>query len=112
MLNWCRMAYPHHTQIVLLNSDASVRSIKGEDRPIVPFADRAYVLASLAAVDAVIGFSESTPRLALAWLGPAVYVKGGDYAPDAPQAWSPTVRSPRFPGPSTTELLARLRSNP
>ena len=65
--------------IVGVNSDASVRRLKGENRPINSEQDRAYLLASLAAVDYVIIFSEDTPHELLSQIRPDVLVKGGDY---------------------------------
>ena len=62
-----------------LNSDASVRAIKGEKRPIVGEEDRAYILAALAAVDYVCLFDEPTPGELIRLLVPDVLVKGGDY---------------------------------
>ncbi|MCW2730069.1 MAG: hypothetical protein JWR13_885 [Mycobacterium sp.] len=73
--------------IVLINSDESVRALKGSDRPLVPAADRARVLAALACVDAVGVFDEATPECLLQDVRPDVWVKGGDYAAvDLPEA--------------------------
>ncbi len=69
--------------IVGVNSDASVRRLKGPDRPIRSAADRAYVLAALEAVDAVVIFEQDTPRELILALRPDVLVKGGDYTRDA-----------------------------
>ncbi|MBA3422437.1 MAG: D-glycero-beta-D-manno-heptose 1-phosphate adenylyltransferase, partial [Thermoleophilaceae bacterium] len=66
--------------IVLLNSDASMRRLKGADRPLVEQADRVAVLAALDPVDAVVVFDEDTPAAALERLRPDVFAKGGDYA--------------------------------
>ncbi|MDX9910471.1 MAG: D-glycero-beta-D-manno-heptose 1-phosphate adenylyltransferase [Phycisphaerales bacterium] len=68
--------------IVGLNSDASVRRLKGPDRPINTQDDRARVLSALTAVDAVVMFDEDTPEALLRAIGPDVLVKGGDYTPD------------------------------
>ena len=65
--------------IVGVNADVSVRRLKGEHRPVNSEADRAYLLASLAAVDYVVIFSEDTPYELLAQVRPDVLVKGGDY---------------------------------
>jgi rfaE bifunctional protein nucleotidyltransferase chain/domain len=101
--------------VVGVNSDASVRRLKGEARPVVPEEERAEVLAALACVDYVTIFDESTPERLLAYLRPDVHVKGGDYAEeDLPEA--PLVRSwggqvvilPLTPGRSTTELVRKL----
>lgn len=65
--------------VVCLNSDDSVRRLKGPGRPVVPAAERAAVLRSLAAVDAVAVFDEDTPVELLRRLRPTLFVKGGDY---------------------------------
>ena len=65
--------------VVLLNSDESVRRLKGPARPLVPAADRAAVLLALTSVDAVVVFDEDTPCVALERLRPHLFVKGGDY---------------------------------
>jgi rfaE bifunctional protein nucleotidyltransferase chain/domain len=70
--------------IVCLNSDRSVRALKGPARPVVPENDRARLLAALDCVDAVVIFDESTPHQVLDRLRPDVWVKGGDYHLDGP----------------------------
>jgi rfaE bifunctional protein nucleotidyltransferase chain/domain len=103
--------------IVGVNSDASARRLgKGSDRPVVPEADRARVLAALAAVDCVVLFDEDTPLNLIRRLKPDVLVKGADYAPDAivgakeVEGWGGrVVRVPLVKDKSTTALLARLR---
>jgi D-beta-D-heptose 7-phosphate kinase/D-beta-D-heptose 1-phosphate adenosyltransferase len=67
--------------IVGLNSDASVRRLKGPTRPVIKQSDRATMLAALAAVDHVVIFDEPTPHGLLEALRPDVLVKGGTYAP-------------------------------
>ncbi len=67
--------------VVGVNSDASVRRIKGGGRPLVPAPQRAEVIAALAAVDHVVVFDEDTPEEALRCLQPEVHCKGADYAP-------------------------------
>ena len=67
--------------VVCLNSDASVRALKGAGRPLVSAGDRARVLAALECVDAVVVFDETTPEELLERLRPDVWVKGGDYDP-------------------------------
>ena len=66
--------------VVGINSDDSVRRLKGPRRPIVPESERAELVAALACVDAVEIFPEDTPATALQRLRPDVWVKGGDYA--------------------------------
>lgn len=68
--------------IVAVNSDESVRRLKGPERPITPLADRMAVLAGLAAVDWVVDFDDDTPADLIADVGPDVLVKGGDYRPE------------------------------
>jgi D-beta-D-heptose 7-phosphate kinase/D-beta-D-heptose 1-phosphate adenosyltransferase len=68
--------------IVALNSDSSVRRLKGEQRPLVPESERAQVLAALECVDFVVVFEEDTPERVYAALRPDVLVKGGDWKPD------------------------------
>ena len=69
--------------IVAVNSDRSVRAIKGPSRPVNPEAERAEVVAALACVDAVVVFDEDTPREVIQRLQPDVLVKGADWALDA-----------------------------
>jgi rfaE bifunctional protein nucleotidyltransferase chain/domain/rfaE bifunctional protein kinase chain/domain len=101
--------------VVLLNSDASVRRLKGPDRPIQPAADRRRVLAALGCVDDVIVFEEDTPIAALRQLRPDVFVKGGDYSVDSlPEAavvaaWGgQAVVVPYLDGRSTTRLFQEV----
>ncbi len=104
--------------VVGVNSDASVRRLgKGPDRPVRTEAERAYVLAGLAAVDAVVVFDEDTPLELVRALQPDVIVKGGDYAPDTvvgadvvQARGGRVVIIPLTPGQSTTAIIARLRS--
>ncbi|WP_243638166.1 D-glycero-beta-D-manno-heptose 1-phosphate adenylyltransferase [Rubrobacter taiwanensis] len=98
--------------IVLLNSDASVRRIKGADRPLVGEEDRAAVLRALGCVDAVLVFDEDTPERALRRIRPHVFAKGGDYRPEElPEArvleeWGGRVEIlPYVEGRSTTRLI-------
>lgn len=101
--------------VVGLNSDASVRRLKGPGRPIVPEADRACLLAALACVDAVIVFDDDTPRALIAALLPDVLVKGGDYEvsevvgrEEVEAAGGRVVLVPTLPGRSTTGLIERI----
>ncbi|GAA1688499.1 bifunctional protein HldE [Mycolicibacterium murale] len=104
--------------VVLLNSDASVRALKGESRPLSPAPDRARVLAALACVDAVCIFDDSSPEQVLARLRPDIWVKGGDYTlADLPEAdvvrrgGGEVVLLPTVPGYSTSNLIAAARSD-
>jgi len=103
--------------VVGLNSDASVRRLKGPPRPVVPEKDRATMLAALESVDEVILFGEDTPVRLLRDLKPAVYVKGGDYRiEDLPEAKvaadiETEIRIIPFePGYSTSALIERIKS--
>jgi rfaE bifunctional protein nucleotidyltransferase chain/domain/rfaE bifunctional protein kinase chain/domain len=100
--------------VVLLNSDDSVRRLKGPDRPLVAEADRAQVLGALACVDAVVVFGEDTPETALERLRPHVFAKGGDYELDTlPEAATmarlggEAVVLPYVPGRSTSALIEK-----
>ena len=103
--------------IVGVNSDASVRRLgKGPERPIRPERDRAYVLAALAAVDAVVIFDEDTPLELVRALEPDVLVKGGDYreetivgAKEVRARGGNVVVIPLRDGQSTTSIVERLR---
>jgi len=101
--------------IVAVNSDRSVRSFKGDLRPIVPEDERAELIASLACVDYVTIFDTRTPVPLIEAVHPAVYVKGGDYAiDDLPE--TPVVRGyggrvqilSLVAGQSSTNLIAKI----
>ncbi len=99
--------------IVGLNSDSSVRLLKGDDRPLVPEQDRAATLAALPFVDWVEVFSDPTPDAVLTTVRPLVHVKGGDYeAEKLPEYELVTgmggeiVIVPELPGTHTSTLLA------
>jgi D-beta-D-heptose 7-phosphate kinase/D-beta-D-heptose 1-phosphate adenosyltransferase len=100
--------------IVGLNTDDSVRRLKGPLRPIVPERERAQVLAALSAVDAVVLFGESTPLQLIEAIRPDVLVKGGDYSEEAVvgarevRSWGGHVELiPLVAGVSTTRLIAK-----
>ncbi len=100
--------------IVAINSDASVSELKGPTRPVVSERDRGRVLAALAAVDAVIVFSEPTPLALICALKPDVIVKGGDYVEDTVvgarevRSWGGMVKIvPIVEGFSTSRMIAR-----
>lgn len=104
--------------VVGVNSDHSVRALnKGADRPIVPDAQRAEVLAALACIDYVIIYPEPDPGALIALLQPDVLVKGGDWPIDrivgreTVEARGGRVQTiPLVPGVSTTALVQRIRS--
>ena len=102
--------------LIGLNSDRSVRDIKGPGRPITAEAERAEILEALACVDGVVIFDEATPYELIAALQPDVLVKGADWAEDAiigrdivEARGGRVVRVPIEPGRSTTELVERIR---
>jgi rfaE bifunctional protein nucleotidyltransferase chain/domain len=102
--------------IVGLNSDGSVRQLKGSGRPVLPERERAEILAALECVDAVVIFHELTPREVIACLLPDLLVKGGDWPGDqivgreeVEAAGGRVVSIPVVPGYSTTEILRKIR---
>ena len=103
--------------VVGLNSDASVRRLKGEGRPIQPEAARAEVLAALESVDLVALFEQDTPLDLIRRVRPAVLVKGGDYtidtvvgASDVQAAGGRVVLVDLVEGHSTTGLIHAIRA--
>lgn len=104
------------TLIVGVNSDESVKRIKGKDRPINPLEDRMEVIASLGCVDYVIPFEEDTPYELISEISPSIIVKGGDYkiedvvGRDIVEAnGGQVVIIPLVEGKSTTEVIDRMR---
>lgn len=102
--------------VVGVNSDASVRRLKGPERPVRNEGDRATLLGALECVDAVVVFPEDTPLELVRALQPDVIVKGGDYAPEGVVGAEEVVARggrvvivPLTPGHSTTGTIARLR---
>jgi len=102
--------------VVGLNSDDSVRRLKGPDRPVRSEAERAYVLAAFEAVDVVVLFGDDTPIELVRALEPDVIVKGGDYdeativgAAEVRARGGDVIVIPLTPGQSTTSIIAKLR---
>ena len=104
--------------IIGLNSDASLRQLKGPTRPLVPERQRAAVLAALECVDAVVIFREKHAVRFLQAVQPTIYAKGGDYRPETLNADERAVLDaagakiqivPFVPGFSTTSLLEKIR---
>jgi D-beta-D-heptose 7-phosphate kinase/D-beta-D-heptose 1-phosphate adenosyltransferase len=103
--------------VIGLNSDRSVRALKGEGRPVNTLEDRAHVLCAMSCVDHVVGFDEPTPEALIRLVRPDLFVKGGDYTiamlPEAP-----VVRDlggevhilPYVENRSTTAVIERIRS--
>jgi D-beta-D-heptose 7-phosphate kinase/D-beta-D-heptose 1-phosphate adenosyltransferase len=103
--------------VVGVNSDDSVRRLKGPSRPVRNERERAYVLAALSDVDAVVVFDEDTPLELIRRLRPDVLVKGGDYTratvvgADDVESWGGrVVIVPLVPGQSTTSIIEKLRA--
>jgi len=103
--------------VLALNTDASVRRMKGAGRPLVAEGDRAALVAALQAVDAVTLFDEDTPRELIASLLPDVLVKGADWShfiagrEEVEAAGGRVVALPLEPGYSTTAMVERIREN-
>ena len=101
--------------IVGLNSDRSVREIKGENRPLMPERARAELLAALCFVDGVVIFDEENPLSLIKYLQPQVLVKGADWAEDEiigagliKKAGGEVKRIPLVPGTSTSDIIRKL----
>ena len=104
--------------IVGVNSDVSVRSLKGPGRPVRTEAERAYVLAAFETVDCVVVFGQDTPLELVNALRPDVLVKGGDYSESTivgaaeVRSWGGDVRViPLTPGQSTSNILRTFRGH-
>ncbi len=98
--------------VVGMNSDASVRRLKGPTRPVNPEADRALVLAALQAVDAVCLFEQDTPYELIQLVRPDVLVKGGDYKPNeivGREFAKKVVRFALLKGRSTTNIIKKVQ---
>jgi D-glycero-beta-D-manno-heptose 1-phosphate adenylyltransferase len=122
------LLHPGHVDVLLaarrqgdalavgVNSDASVRRLKGPTRPVRTENERALLLASLSMVDVVVVFEQDTPLELIRALEPDVLVKGGDYseasvvgAPDVRARGGKVVIVPLTPGHSTTAIVEKLR---
>jgi D-beta-D-heptose 7-phosphate kinase/D-beta-D-heptose 1-phosphate adenosyltransferase len=102
--------------VVAINSDRTVRELKGADRPVFNEAERSEILAALRVVDYVIVFDDVSPRRLIAELLPDVLVKGGDYGLDqihgreeVEAAGGNVISLPFVEGASTTTLIERMR---
>jgi rfaE bifunctional protein nucleotidyltransferase chain/domain len=105
--------------IVAVNSDRSVRANKGEERPVIPEAERAELLLALQCVDAVTVFDEETPHAVISAIQPDILVKGADWGPDniigrdvVEARGGRVVRIELATGFSTTDLILRVRALP
>lgn len=106
---------------VALNSDRSVRRLKGPDRPITPEDERAEILSALSCVDYVTVFDDDRASAVVEAVRPDIYVKGGDYSPDPASPGFPIEASaalrhgaevriiPYVEGRSSSEIIRRLR---
>jgi rfaE bifunctional protein nucleotidyltransferase chain/domain len=101
--------------IIGLNSDKSVRQLKGAGRPVVKMPDRAIVLAHLDMVDYVVEFGTQTPKALITKLLPDILVKGGDYSPEnivgaseVKSAGGKVVIIPFVKGRSTTGMISKI----
>jgi D-beta-D-heptose 7-phosphate kinase/D-beta-D-heptose 1-phosphate adenosyltransferase len=104
--------------IIGLNSDNSVKAVKGVDRPFVPQEDRAIILANLLSVDAVVIFEEESPFNLIHRIKPDVLVKGGDYSPAdvvgrdvVEENGGKLVIIPFITGKSSSGIIQKIRSN-
>ncbi len=100
--------------VVGLNSDRSVRKLKGAGRPILPQKDRARLLAALAMVDYVVIFDEDTPRELLSRIRPQILVKGSDYAYReivGREVVQEVKTVPLVKGKSSSQIIAMIRSD-
>ena len=102
--------------IIGLNDDASIRRLKGPDRPINPLADRAIMLSALKFVDLVVPFSEDTPLKLITAVKPDILVKGGDYQPndivgatEVRASGGKVIVMPFVDGHSSTSLIQRIQ---
>ena len=98
--------------VVGLNGDQSVTRLKGNDRPLQPFEDRAMILDAIESVDMVVGFEENTPAKIILHFLPDILVKGGDYTTDTIVGADTVIANggtveiiPLIPEKSTTALL-------
>jgi len=103
--------------LVGVNTDSSVKKIKGENRPLVGEQDRAFILSQLIAVDAVVLFSEETPYNLINEVIPDVIVKGGDYTVNevvgreiVEASGGEVIIIPLVTGRSTTNIINKIRS--
>lgn len=102
--------------VLAINSDTSVRQLKGPDRPVVPEDERAEILSSLSCVDYVVIFDELDPRRVVSAIAPDFLAKGGDWSLDTiigreevEAHGGKVVVLPDIPGARTTSLIARVR---
>jgi len=107
-----------HYLLVGVNSDRSVRALKGDGRPVQGELARATVVAALASVDYVVLFDEDTPLRIITELGPDILVKGGDYTPETVVGRAEVEKAggkvqviPLIPGFSSSQIEEKIRQN-
>lgn len=103
--------------LVAINSDASVRALKGANRPVMSEDERAEILAALESVDFVTVFDDESPRSLIAKVLPDILVKGGDYRPneihgreEVERAGGRVLSLPFVEGASTTGIIERIKN--
>lgn len=101
--------------VVAVNSDSSVRRLKGKNRPIIPAKDRAEIVAALGCVDYVVLFNELTPKKLIEYLKPDILVKGSDYKLNEivgrktlQKYGGKVITVPLVKGKSTTRLIKKI----
>ncbi len=104
--------------VVAVNSDRSMRKLKGEERPLIPEEERAEIISALASVDYVVIFPEETPAGIIALLRPDILIKGGDYQKEeivgretVEASGGEVVTIPLSKGHSTKRLLEKIRKS-
>jgi D-beta-D-heptose 7-phosphate kinase / D-beta-D-heptose 1-phosphate adenosyltransferase len=113
-LNYCRHLSGYKGIVVVgLNSDDSIKRLKGSNRPINTACDRAALLLNLASVDYVIEFDEDTPEVLIKELMPSVVVKGGDYKQSkiVGSEYVPVTTAPFIDGYSTSNTIKNIKEN-
>ena len=103
--------------IVGLNSDSSVRKLKGSQRPVIPFKDRSKMLTAIESVDFVVSFSQLTPLEIIKKIKPDILIKGADYkvseivGAEEVKGWGGKVRRVKIlPGRSTSDLIRKIKA--
>jgi D-beta-D-heptose 7-phosphate kinase/D-beta-D-heptose 1-phosphate adenosyltransferase len=98
--------------IVLLNSDKSIRKLKGRDRPIIPQDQRKLILEALECVDEVILFDEERPTKILKKLKPDIFVNSSEYGKDYEGPVAPKIKLIKnYPKISTSKIIEKIKSN-
>lgn len=116
---WIRQRFGQYALVVGINTDKSVRKLKGKNRPIIPLLDRAAVIHAIQDVEMVIQFSDPTPLELIRAVKPTIIVKSGDYKAHEVVGYDfvksyggKVVIAPYFKGISTTEIINKCRTLP